>query len=275
MKSNATDSDPLEEAYNRALSLEKAGKLDSAAAAYHQVLELDPHDCGGAQIRLAAIGHGEAPLKAPNSYVATLFDQTALAFESILVDSLHYDIPVKVSQQLKKISPRTFKRVLDLGCGTGLSGMYIQNQCQHITGVDLSEKMINVAYEKECYDELYVAEIVNFLLNSEHDSWDLIIATDVLPYFGCLEVLFNCVSKNTCEGGLFAFSSESLIDSHCKRSTYKVNKSCRFVHSETYILNMLSRNNFSCIEIQPTIIRKEEGNSVQGNLVFAQKLNQP
>ena len=274
MKSKATDTDPLEEAYNRALSLEKAGKLDSAAVAYHQVLELDPLDCGGAQIRLAAIGHGETPLKAPNSYVATLFDQTALAFESILVDTLHYDIPVKVSQQLKKISPSAFKRVLDLGCGTGLSGMYIQNQCQHIIGVDLSEKMINVAYEKECYDELYVAEIVNFLLNSEHSGWDLIIATDVLPYFGCLEELFNCVSKNSCEGGFFAFSSESLIDSQCKRSSYKVNKSCRFVHSETYILNMLSKNNFTCVEIQPTIIRKEEGNSVQGNLVFAQKHTQ-
>ena len=274
MKSKVKDSDPLEEAYNRALSLEKAGKFDSAAVAYKEVLELDPLDCGGAQVRLAAIGHGKTPLKAPDSYVATLFDQTALAFESILVDTLHYEIPVKVSQQLKKIAPRTFKRVLDLGCGTGLSGKFIQKQCQHITGVDLSEKMINVAFEKKCYDELYVAEIVNFLLNSEHNSWDLIIATDVLPYFGCLEKLFNCISKNSCEGGLFAFSSESLLDSQCNHSSYKVNKSCRFVHSETYILNILSKNNFSCIEIQPTIIRKEEGNSVQGNLVFAQKHTQ-
>ena len=163
--SNATD--PLEEAYNRALSLEKTGNLEKAAVAYREVLEIDPQDCGGAQIRLAAMNKGDVPLKAPNSYISTLFDQHALAFESILVETLGYDIPEKINHKIRKISSRTFSRMLDLGCGTGLSGMFLQDRCRHITGVDLSENMIERAYEKDCYDELFVAEIVNFLSNSK------------------------------------------------------------------------------------------------------------
>ncbi len=265
------EKDPLEEAYNRALSFEKAGKIESAAEAYREVLKIDPLDCAGAQIRLAAMNKGEVPLKAPSSYVTTLFDQHALAFEAILVHTLGYDIPAKINQILQKNSLSNFKRMLDLGCGTGLSGMINQNQCQHITGVDLSEKMIEKAFEKNCYDELYVAEIVNFLKNSNHVQWDLIIATDVLPYFGCLEELFNSVNKNSCDGGIFAFSSELLLDSESNEKPYKVNSSCRYVHTESYLINTLSNYNFTCIDIQTTIVREEEGTVVQGHLVVARK----
>ena len=266
-----TEIDPLEEAYNRALAFEKAGKLESAAEAYREVLKIDPLDCGGAQIRLAAMNKGEVPPKAPSSYVATLFDQHALAFEAILVHTLGYDIPEKIYQKLQENSQGKFERMLDLGCGTGLSGMINQNQCQHITGVDLSEKMIEKAFEKDCYDELYVAEIANFLKNSNQAKWDLIIATDVLPYFGCLEEFFEGVNKNSCDGGIFAFSSELLIDSDSNGKPYMVNSSCRYVHTESYLLNSLSNHDFTCIDIQPTIIREEEGIAVQGHLVIAKK----
>ena len=49
-----TDFDALERTYNRALKLEKAGRLDEAAIAWRKVLEIDPADCGGAAVRLIA-----------------------------------------------------------------------------------------------------------------------------------------------------------------------------------------------------------------------------
>ena len=59
-----TDDDALAEAYNRALSLEKSGDFDLAAAAYAEVLALDPDDHGGAAVRLASMKRGEVPARA-------------------------------------------------------------------------------------------------------------------------------------------------------------------------------------------------------------------
>ena len=47
------DLDALEEAYEHALALEKAGKSGDAIDAWRAVLALDPDDRGGAAIRLA------------------------------------------------------------------------------------------------------------------------------------------------------------------------------------------------------------------------------
>src|SRR5690606_36258507 len=84
------DEEALAEAYNRALALEKAGDVDAAVKVYAEVLAIDPEDHGGAAVRIAALGHGETPPKAPDAYVETLFDQHAESFEDILVEQLGY-----------------------------------------------------------------------------------------------------------------------------------------------------------------------------------------
>ncbi len=68
------DDDALADAYDRALGLEKSGDHEAAAQAYRKLLTLDPDDHCGAAIRLAAMGRGETPKKAPDAYVAMLFD---------------------------------------------------------------------------------------------------------------------------------------------------------------------------------------------------------
>ncbi|MEP3277663.1 MAG: methyltransferase [Stappiaceae bacterium] len=268
---NSTSEAPLAEAYNRALAHEKAGELDAAAAAYHEVLALDPDDCGGAAVRLAAMGRGDVPDKAPDAYVATLFDQHAEAFDDILVDQLGYDIPEKISARLRAIAPGPYERMLDLGCGTGLSGEQLQDICGHITGVDLAENMVEIAYDKGDYDDLYVAEIVNFLQNPEEDPWDLILATDVLPYLGGLEDFFAGVANNLTSGGVFGFSSETLPPETFDGRSIMVGAKQRFAHAESYVLDVLAQNGFSCLEINPTTIRAEEGEPVPGHLVLARK----
>jgi len=98
------DEDALAEAYNRALSLEKSGDFDAAARAYAEVLALDPDDHGGAAVRLASMGRGETPEKAPDAYVATLFDQHAEVFENVLVDQLGYCVPLLVRQRFQALA---------------------------------------------------------------------------------------------------------------------------------------------------------------------------
>lgn len=265
------DEEALAEAYNRALDLEKAGDFDAAAEAYRRVLAIDPFDRGGAAVRLAAMARGETPLKAPDAYVATLFDQHAEIFENVLVDQLDYCVPLMVRDLLDRLAPGRFERVLDLGCGTGLSGEALRDRCGHITGVDLAEAMVEIAYDKEVYDDLYVGEAVAFLQDPDVDEgWDLIVTTDVLPYLGTLDDLVAGAAARLRPGGLFAFSSETLPDDIMAGRPYMVGPHQRFAHGERYVRDILDANGFSCRSFEPITVRLQDGEPVPGHLVLAE-----
>ena len=261
------DEDALAEAYNRALALEKSGDIDAAVKAYEEVLAIDPEDHGGASVRIASLGRGEAPPKAPDAYVETLFDQHAEAFEDILVEQLGYAVPALVRQRLQALGLGPFKRMLDLGCGTGLTGGTLRDMVDDITGLDISENMVELAHEKDLYETLYVAEVEDFLEDNDEEAFDLITATDVLPYLGALEPLFFGAAENMVAGGLFIFSSETLDPSDTR--TYAVGPHQRYLHSEAYIRERLASTGFEIIEISDINVRMQDGNPSPGHLVIA------
>lgn len=266
------DEKALAKAYNRALKLEKAGDLDGAAEAYAEVLRIDPDDHGGAAVRLASIGRGVVPPKAPDAYVQTLFDQHAEMFDTILVDQLGYDVPLQLRDMLLARSPSAhFARVLDLGCGTGLSGDALHDVADHKTGVDISENMVEIAYEKGDYDALFVGEAVRFLDTTEGPAWDLIVATDVLPYMGELDAFFAGVGRHLSRGGTFAFSSETLPDETFAGRPFMVGSYQRFAHSAVYVRQMLEKNGMECVESADIVVRQEQGQPVPGHLMLALK----
>ncbi len=261
------DEEALAEAYNRALALEKAGEIDAAVKAYEDVLALDPEDHGGAAVRIAAMGRGEAPPKAPDAYVETLFDQHAESFEDILVEQLGYVVPVMVRQRFQELKLGPFKRMLDLGCGTGLTGGTLRDMLDDITGIDISENMIEIAHEKDLYETLYVAEVEDFLEDNDDEPFDLVTATDVLPYLGALEPLFFGVAENMLKGGIFAFSSESLSDTDGR--PFIVGPHQRFLHTESYIRSRLADTGFEVLEISEINVRMQDGQPSPGHLVIA------
>lgn len=261
----------LAEAYNRALALEKAGDLDAAATAYAEVLKLDPQDRGGAAVRLASMGRGVTPPKAPDAYVATLFDQHADAFEDILVEQLGYAVPLMLRQMLMEAAPGPYARLLDLGCGTGLSGGALRDMAAHVTGVDLSEGMVEIAFDKGTYDELYVGEAVDFLQSSDFEPWDLIVATDVLPYLGDLEPFFAGLAANTAPRAVIGFSSETLPEEIMAGSPYMVGPHQRFAHSKDYLSGRLAESGFEMLRCDDIVVRMEQGRPTPGHLVIARK----
>ncbi|RCS24297.1 methyltransferase domain-containing protein [Phyllobacterium salinisoli] len=266
------DEKALEKAYNRALKLEKSGDLDGAALAYAEVLKIDPDDHGGAAVRLASIGRGAVPPKAPDAYVQTLFDQHAEMFDTILVDQLGYDVPLQLRDMLLTRDPSAhFTRMLDLGCGTGLSADALDDVADHKTGVDISENMVEIAYEKGDYDILFVGEAVRFLQTTEGPAWDLIVATDVLPYMGELDDFFAGVGGHLQPGGTFAFSSETLSDETFNGQPFMVGPYQRFAHSAAYVSRALEDNGMQSIECADIVVRHEQGQPVPGHLMLAVK----
>lgn len=263
--------DELAEAYNSALTLEKAGELDAAAEAYARVLALDPEDHGGASVRLAAMGRGAAPVRAPEAYVEMLFDQHADAFEDILVDQLGYHAPLLVNDALAAHAPGPYARMLDLGCGTGLAGVALAGITHHRTGIDLSTNMVDIAGESDLYDELYVGDAVAFVEEIDDEAaWDLVVATDVLPYLGDVSALFAGVKRVSAPDAVFAFSTELLEGQDAR---YAVGPHQRFHHTLAYIEAMLAAAGFTLLHMQHITVRHEEGVPQAGHLVIARSLS--
>lgn len=278
----------LETVYERGLAAEKRGDFAQAAEAYRQMLALDAEDCAGASVRLASIGHGLPPKTAPKAYIATLFDQHADVFDMILVDKLGYDVPNLLFEEIsKRYQPDRFKQMLDLGCGTGLVGEAFADFPAQKTGLDLSENMIEIAAEREIYDSLYVGDAVQFLRETaEHMRRDLIIAADVLPYIGDLREFFSYAGAALTEGGVFAFSSESLEKAERVKpqrnadnengaaqaaEDYLVGAHQRFAHSAAYIAEILASAGLKIISATDIIVRREQDSPVYGQMIISEK----
>lgn len=265
------DEKALEEAYNRGLELEKSGDHEGAAEQYRRALAIDPEDHGGAAVRLAAMGKGDVPQTAPQAYVSTLFDQHAEVFDMILVDQLGYDVPLQLREQLIEITggERVFKTMVDLGCGTGLSADALDDLAEEKIGVDISENMISVAYEKGDYDRLFVGDAAQFLQQAGEQHWDLIVATDVLPYMGALDTFFGLVASHMEKDGLFGFSSETLSDTIFAGRSFMVGPHQRFAHNRDYVTKCLDDAGLVLADCRDIVVRQEQGEPVRGQLFVA------
>jgi predicted TPR repeat methyltransferase len=272
MMAGGFDEEALAEAYNRALTLEKAGEAAAAAGAYRECLALDPDDHGGAAVRLAALGQGETPASAGDAYVATLFDQHADAFEDILVRQLQYGVPALIAERLAEIAPGPYRRMLDLGCGTGLAGEALADRAETIIGVDLSEGMIEICFDKGVHDQLFIGEAVGFLEDfDEEEPFDFVVAADVLPYLGDLDPLFAGAARRMAGGGILALSTETLSDEAFGSRDFMVGPHQRFHHRARYVQDRLEAYGFDTLACEDITVRWQEGQKAPGHLVLARR----
>jgi len=246
---------------------------DRAKALFHftEALKQEPTN-DTAKHMVMALSNAESN-SAPPAYITQLFDQYADYYDEHLKTKLKYHAPGLLRNAVGRCLPSnpTVGRVLDLGCGTGLCGIYFRDMALDLIGVDLSPKMIEKARVLGAYEKLVVADFNDYLTQPDLEPFQLIIACDVLVYTGDLEMLFKNVNRVLLPGGRFAFTTEMLdstdIDSSEKNlSRYHLQPTGRFAHSSAYIHELAKGNQLSILSEENIILREQEGSAIRGQL---------
>ena len=244
--------------FTLAETLTECGRKYDAIAAFEDYLKLDPADSMGAAVKLALLTETK-PATLPPAYLTRLFDEYAPRFEKALIEKLHYRAPQILRAALDESEPsRTFARVFDLGCGTGLAGVAVRNRAGWLGGADLSAAMIKGAESKGIYDQLTVGDMLA-ALESLHEKCDLILAADVLTYVGDLAATFTLAKSQLNAGGVFAFT----VQRH-DGDGFKLGTEHRFSHSRSYIEALAAQSGFEVLVLRDAVSRQEKGVDVPG-----------
>jgi len=174
---------------------------------------------------------------------------------------------VLIGDMVKKYSdPLQKYKILDLGCGTGLAGIYLDDISVHMVGIDLSSKMLKKAEERNIYNELVVSGIEQYFETHDFQP-DIVVSADVFVYIGDISNIFEYVSQSIQPGGFFVFSTEDTKDV----DNFLLKDSGRFAHNENYIRMLAKNNEFSLLENQKTILRYEANEPIHGQVYLLKK----
>jgi predicted TPR repeat methyltransferase len=179
---------------------------------------------------------------------------------------LKYRTPAFLREAVARFAPSQSLDILDLGCGTGLSGEAFRPLARSLTGVDISAKMLDVARQRQIYNNLVRGDLLDFL-GTQVGNFDLAIAADVFVYIGDLAPVFAAVHSALRAGGLFGFSVEAGGE-----QDFTLGDNLRYAHSPAYLQRLAQAHGFAVELIEAKILRQEDGVDVSGTLAVLRRL---
>jgi predicted TPR repeat methyltransferase len=107
-------------------------------------------------------------------------------------------------------------------------------------GVDVSSRMLAQAAAKQVDAELREADLTQ-MLAEDVTCWKLIVASDVLVYFGALSDVLASVHSRIEPGGWFIFTVEELLPDHDGivhgNGDWALGGAGRYTHSRSHVIN--------------------------------------
>jgi predicted TPR repeat methyltransferase len=252
-------------------ALSSLGRHEAAALAYNEALKLAP---GDAHIRHLAAA-AQIRSSAPEDFVRTLFDGGADRFEAHMI-GLGYCIPGLIRRHVMEFAAlANTGPVLDLGCGTGFIALALSDlPLGPLTGIDVSPRMLEQARAKGLYSSLREARLPA-ALNDDTTSWRLILAADVLCYFGALDEMLRTVFGHLRPGGRFIFSLEELLPNQDGaipgNGDWAPGRLGRHAHSARYLAATAAAHGYRCLTLDHAVLRYEAGGPLAGLLVVLER----
>lgn len=100
------------------------------------------------------------------------------------------------------LSPFSFERCLELGCGTGKNTVWLAQKAAHVTAVDLSQEMLAIAREKIKADGVqFIQADITAPWDFIQKAYDLVTFSLVLEHIEDLEPIFKKASNALKPGG--------------------------------------------------------------------------
>ncbi len=229
----------------------EAGEPDKALEAFSYLEEDDevrPHI-----VRARGM---KAQQRSDAGYVRHLFDQFATDYDQRMIGQLGYAAP-RILRELADLvmAGRRGLDILDLGCGTGLTGVAFRDLARRLDGIDLSPVMIEKAQARGIYDSLAVADIETA---QGAAAYDLLLAADTLVYLGDLTQIFAVASQSLRAGGFFLFTVERKDG-----EGFELGPKRRWRHCEIYLRHEAARAGLGVAGLVACAPRAEAGVPVE------------
>lgn len=214
------------------------------------------------------LARGQVPAQIPSELIAGMFDAMAESYDLHMVRQLRYQLPKQVAEQLQQLHPERRFNLLDLGCGTGLLGVYLGPLEGHILGVDLSGKMIEQAARHNIYHRFHQVNLLDALHSTPSSTFDVITALDSWVYVGDLQQAITDAHRILVPGGRLIFSCE-LGDA--TGPDVQMSAANRYAHRLASVQQQCQQAGFDSVQVRETELRLENGQPVAGFVITATK----
>jgi predicted TPR repeat methyltransferase len=257
----------LEEAYaGLAWVLPMAGADGRMAEMVHRWLQVAPADPVARHLG-ASLGLRTASPRCEAEYIEHFFDGFAASYDEVL-DALGYRAPDQIGALLCQShgAPDGRLDIIDAGCGTGLCGLRLRPHARTLVGLDLSHEMLARARHREVYDELIHTDLVDGLTRRRCTA-DVVVAADVLVYFGDLREPFEAARRALRPGGWILASVERFGDDDGARLA----STGRYEHGEAFVRAALVEAGLVPEHAASMHLRSNRGRPVPGLIFSARK----
>ncbi|MDW3177823.1 MAG: class I SAM-dependent methyltransferase [Acidimicrobiia bacterium] len=117
-----------------------------------------------------------------NEETKTLYDEWATTYDDDLTGG-GYAQPARVAEEFIRLGVDKSATILDIGCGTGLSGLALaQAGYETLDGCDYSTGMLEVAHETSAYRRLFEADLHKPPIDADTDSYDAVAVVGVFGF---------------------------------------------------------------------------------------------
>jgi predicted TPR repeat methyltransferase len=231
----------------------EAGEPDKALEAFSHLEEDEDVAAKAAEARAMQVQS-----RCDAGYVRHLFDQFSADYDARMIGQLVYRAPQILRALFDLVMPgRDRLAILDLGCGTGLTGVAFRDVAARLDGIDLSPAMIEKARTRAIYDSVSVADIETVLRRT--DGYDLLLAGDTLVYLGDLKPVLARARNALRPGGFFLFTLERKDG-----QSFELGPKRRWRHSEPYVRSVAEELGFDVAGFVSAVPRHEANRPMEG-----------